>query len=89
MDDEERQQKHLGSMTISEITARMQEHQQHINLFVEQLTLRASLQGYTEQQQDELLTLMQEALMYIEEVPAASEWIERRNDLMVKLREKL
>ncbi len=78
-----------GSMTTEQITVRMQEHQQRINIFVEQLTLRASLQGYTEQQYDDLLTLVQKVLIYIEEVPVASEWAERRNALMIEIREKL
>ena len=89
MDEAKTQHKHLGNMTTSEIMAGIQEHQQQINLFLEHLTLPPNIQGYTEQQQDELLTLMQEALMYIEEVPVASEWIERRNNLIVKLRENL
>ena len=89
MDEAEGQQKRPGSMTTGQIMTGIQEHQQHINIFLEQLSLRASLQGYTEQQQDELLTVVQEVLTYIEEVPVTSEWIERRNALILKLREKL
>ncbi len=76
-------------MTTDQLMAGIQEHQQQINLFLEQLSLRSSLQGYTEQQQDELLTLVQKALMYIEEVPVGLEWIDRRNELIAKIREKL
>ncbi len=89
MDGAERQQKYPGSMTTDQLMAGIQEHQQQINLFLEQLSLRSSLQGYTEQQQDELLTLVQKALMYIEEVPVGLEWIDRRNELIAKIREKL
>ena len=89
MDGAGRQHKQIGSMTTGQIMAGIQEHQQQINLLLEQLSLRASLQGYTEQQQDELLTVVQEVLSYIEEVPVALEWAERRNALIVKLREKL
>jgi len=32
---------------------------------------------------------IQEALTYIEEVLVALEWIERRNELIIRLREKL
>lgn len=85
----EGQPEQLGSMTTDQITARMQDHQQHINIFLDHLILRASIQGYTEQQHDELLTLVQEAVTYLEEVPVPLEWRDRRNELIMKLREKL
>jgi hypothetical protein len=81
--------KQLGSMTTGEIMTRIQTLQQQIDMCLDQLTLRASLQGYTEQLHDELLTLLQEALTYLKEAPVPSGWIDRRNELVRKLREKL
>ena len=88
-DEVEIQPKQLGSMTTNQITARMNEHQRQMNEYVEQLVLRASLQGYTERQHDELLTLIQEVVTYIQEVPVPLEWVERRNELLAKLCEKV
>ena len=88
-DEGETQPKRPGSMTTDQITARIHEHQRQINEYVEQLVLRACLQGYTEQQQDELLTLVQEVITYIQEVPVPLEWVERRNTLLAKLCEKV
>lgn len=88
-DEVETQPKQLGSMTTDQITAHINEHQRQMNEYVEQLVLRACLQGYTEQQQDELLTLVQEVITYMEEVPVPLEWVERRNELLAKLCEKV
>ncbi len=88
-DEVETQPKQLGSMTTDQITAHIQEHQRQINEYVEQLVLRACLQGYTEQQQDELLTLVQEVVTYIEEVPIPPEWVDRRDEIITKLQNKL
>ncbi len=87
--ESETQPKQPGSMTTEQITARILEHQRQVNVYVEHLTLRASLQGYTEQLHDELLTLVQEALTYLEEAPAPLELRDRQDALIVKLREKL
>jgi len=51
------------------------------------------VQEYTEQQHDELLVLLQEALAFIEEVPVDEkcllEWTEKRSTLMDKIQKKL
>jgi hypothetical protein len=88
-DEGETQPKRLGSMTTDQITAHINEHQRQMNEYVEQLVLRACLQRYTEQQQDELLTLVQEVVAYIEEVPIPLEWVDRRNEIITKLQDKL
>ena len=88
-DDEEVQRRQLESMTTEQITVRMKENQRQINIFLDQLITRASLQNYTEQQYNELLRLIQECLTYIEGVPATLEWVGRRNELLARLRKKL
>ena len=89
MSDNEVQRRQLESMTTTEITARMQENQQANNTFLEQLVMRASLQAYTEQQCDELLTLVQECMTYIEEIPAPLQWVGTRNELLARIKKKL
>lgn len=68
---------------------RYKESQRQITVFLDQLILRASVQSYTEQQHDELLTLIEEALTYIEEVPVTPEWVGRRDELLVRLKRKV
>ncbi len=62
-------------------------------MFLEQIFTRAHVQEYTEQQHDELLVLLQEALAFIEEVPVDErcvlEWAEKRSKLMDKIQKKL
>ena len=89
-DEEEVQRRQLESMTTEQIRARIKGNQGEINTFIEQLMTRAALQAYTEQQCDELLRLVQEALEFVEGVsPLPLEWVARRNELIVKLRKKL
>ncbi len=88
-EDSKVQKTPIEQMTIEQITDCMKENQRQITTLLDQLTLRASIQSYTEQQYDELLTLVQEALTYIEEVPVSLEWVERRNELIAKLNKKL
>ena len=89
-DDEDVQRQQLESMTTEEITAHIQENQREINIFIQQLASRAYVQQYTEQQYNELLTLLQESLTFIEGLsPFPLEWIGRRNELIVKLKRKV
>ena len=89
-DEEEVQRRQLESMTTEQIRARIKGNQGEINTFVEQLMTRAAVQAYTEQQCDELLILVEEALEFIEGVSLLPlEWVGRRNELIVKLRKKL
>ena len=91
MRNEEEVQRHqLERMTTTEIAARIEEHQEEMSTFIEQLVTRSMLQEYTEQQYDELLTLLQECLTFLEEVsPLPLQWIERRNELLASIKKKL
>ena len=89
MDEAEQPRKQPGSMTTKELMATIQEHQRQIERFLEQLSLRASLQGYTEQQHDEALTLIQKVLLFLEAVPVPPERVEKQNELIAQLREEL
>ena len=87
--DEEMQRKQLEEMTTEQLTARMQRNEHDNKKCVEQLVIRATVQGYTEQQYNELLTLVQEALPLLEEISGVPEWVERRDELLVQFRKKL
>lgn len=50
---------------------------------MEQLVIYATVQEYTEQQYNELLILVEEALPLLEEISGAPEWVERRDELLV------
>jgi ribosome maturation protein Sdo1 len=89
MDEAEQQHKQPGSMTTNELMRAIQEHQHQIERFLEQLSLRASLQGYTEQQHDEALTLIQKVLLFLEAIPVPPERVEKQNELIAQLREEL
>ena len=89
-DEEEVQRQQLESMSTEQIRARIKESQGEINTFIEQLLTRAMVQAYTEQQYNELLTLIQEAVIFVEGVsPLPLEWIGKRNELLAKLKRKL
>lgn len=88
-DEPKKQETHIEHMTTEQIMARMRENEHQVHVFLDQLIIRASIQDYTERQYDELLTLVQEALTYIEEIPVPLEWAERRNELIATLRKKL
>ena len=89
-EEEEVQRRQLESMTTEQIRARIKGNQGEINTFIEQLMTRAALQAYTEQQCDELLTLVQEALEFVEGVsPLPLEWVGMRNELLAKLKRKV
>ncbi len=89
-DDAEVQRKQLEGMTIEQLVARIQQNQYENKKFIEQLVIHATVQDYTEQQYNELLILLQEALTFLEELSSLPlEWVERRNELLVKLRKKL
>jgi DNA polymerase sigma len=83
------QQKQLEDMTTEQIEARIQHNQHENKKLIEQLANRAAVQEYTEQQYEELRTLLQEALLFLEEVPLTSETLERQGKLMSKIRKKL
>lgn len=90
MSDEEVQRRQLESMTTEQMQARIKENQGEINTFIEQLAIRSSLQAYTEQQCEELLLLVQEALTFIEGVsPLPLEWVGRRNELLARIKRKM
>ena len=88
-DDEEVQRQQLEGMTTEQITARIRENRREMNTFIDQLAIRAHVQEYTEQQYNELLTLLQESLTYIEGAPSTLEWVGRRNELLARLKKKL
>ncbi len=87
------QHKQLDRMSTEEISTRIQQSQREIDILLEQLFTRAQVQGYTEQQYDELLVLLQEAMAFIEAVPVDErrllEWTERRSALLEKLNRKI
>ncbi len=89
----ELQRKQLEQMTTEQISISIQQNQRKINTFLEQLFTRAHVQEYTEQQHEELLVLLQEALDFIEEVPVdekrVAEWTGKRRALMDKIQRKL
>ena len=85
---EDTQQKQLEDLTTEQIEARIQQIQQKNQKLIEQLSNRAAVQEYTEQQYEEQRTLLQEAFSFLEEVSISSEWVGRRNELLNKLRKK-
>ncbi len=85
----ELQRKQLESMTTEQISLRIEQSQCEMNMFMEQLVTRASLQGYAEQQYDVLLALLQELLAFIGKVPMTQEWGERRDELVSKVEKKI
>ncbi len=88
--DVEVKQAQLERMSTEQIAARMQQSQEELDMFLGQLFVRASIQEYTEQQYDGLVTLLQEALTFLEELsPLPLEWGERRNKLMDKLKKEI
>jgi queuine/archaeosine tRNA-ribosyltransferase len=89
----ELQRKQLEKMTTEQISIHIQQIQQELNTFLDQLFTRAHVQEYTEQQYEESLLLLQEALAFIEEVPVderdVSEWAGKRKKLMDQIQKKL
>ncbi len=82
-------QKQLEDMTTERIEACIQQNQHENKKLIEQLVTRAAIQEYTEQQYEEQRILLQEALTFLEEASITGEWVERRNELMGRLRKKL
>ncbi|MBA2679745.1 MAG: hypothetical protein H0U76_15270 [Ktedonobacteraceae bacterium] len=85
----ESQRKQLEGMTTEQISLRIEQGQGEIDMFIEQLVTRASLQGDAERQYDELLALLQESLAFLGKVPMPQEWEERRNELVSKIEKKI
>ena len=85
----EKVQQQLDRMTVRQIRQSIQRNQEEMDILLEQLFARASVQGYTEQQYNELLALHQEVVSFLEAVPVTPEWEERRDELLARLSQQL
>lgn len=83
-------QQQIEKMTPEQLSAHIQHRQQEITQFVDQLVSHAALQTYADQQYDELLVLLEEALTVLEGIsPFPLEWMEKRNALIAKIKRKV
>jgi hypothetical protein len=88
--DDAMKQQQIEKMTPEQLSAHIQHRQQEITQFVDQLVSHAALQTYADQQYDELLVLLEEALTVLEGIsPFPLEWMEKRNALIAKIKRKV
>ncbi len=88
--DTEVQRVQLEGMSTEQLLTRVKQTWSEMNMFLDELFVRDSVQDYTEQQYNELFALSQEILRFLEALsPFPLEWVGKRNELIGKLKQKV
>jgi hypothetical protein len=77
---------------MSEVSRLLQQNQQEIETFLDQMVIRAQTQEYTENYSNAVLLLLQEALQLLREVPAnvaLGEWTTERDRFIAKVTQRI
>jgi hypothetical protein len=80
--NDEEGKKHLEDQSTAKLYA-------EIDVRLDVLNNRATIQEYTERQYYEVRMRLQEAVAFLEEVPISLEWTERKNQLLAELKKEV
>jgi hypothetical protein len=78
------QRTQIERMSTEQISGRVKQNQHEIDMFLEQIFTRASLQEYSENQYNELVELLKEAKSIITECTVPQDLEEKRREWMEK-----